>query len=269
MSRPAKKKPVKKKPAQKKAAQKRPAQKKAARKKAKGKSSERAKASSATGGKASSARGTKTRPEDSTAVAPGWGTFNLGPIAGSPSRETYSFDVELTASGVALTLGDLRRAAERASSASVHEIAHRLWTVVAEAARRVENLELGARASSMADGALHLAKQDAGPRESAGNRRSKRRSGANRPLPHDYGVLAVDRATGMTQAAVAAKWNCSPGTVARAVRYVHARDELFATHSEAKDLVTSGMSPSDIADKFDVPTKVVRWIVRDSANLDR
>ncbi len=187
------------------------------------------------------------------------GVFKLEPISGSQDRRTIDVDVDLTTTDGSLLIGDVRRAAERATSADQHEVAHRIWTVLIEAARRVGNVPLEALSVSRADGAKTQAKN-------AG------RGGSPAPAPssayaYDYEALAADRADGMKQAEVAKEWNCSPGTVARAVRYVNKRDELVSDHPELLDDVHSGATVKDLATTYGVSTKVMRWIV--TTSLDR
>lgn len=197
-------------------------------------------------------------PDEAVDVV-GTGLFRLAPIEGSIDRRTLDVDVDLTTDSGVLVLGDLRRAGEKATRAEHHEAAHRIWTVLVEAARRVGNVPLEALAVSRSDAARHAAKQ--------AGRGSGPSTPAKSTYAYDYDALAADRRDGTSQAEVAKRWGCSPGTVARAVRYVNHRDDLLAERPELLRELESDATVAELAARYDTPTKIMRWIV--STSLDR
>ncbi len=187
------------------------------------------------------------------------GVFRLAPIEGSVDRRTLDVDVDLTTDTGVLVLGDLRRAGEEATRSDHHEVAHRIWTVLIEAARRVGNVPLEALAVSRADVARHEAKKT-GPGKTP-------KPPSKSTYAYDYDALAADRLEGASQSEVAKAWGCSPGTVARAVRYVNHRDELLAERPELLRELEGDATVAELASRYDTPTKIMRWIV--STSLDR
>lgn len=196
---------------------------------------------------------------DSSAESSRTGTILLVPIEGSVERTAVSVELDLTRTDGVLVLGDLRRAAESHHSAGDFEVAHRLWTVVREAAGRLDHDALVTRSTAMGDGAL-LEIQAARKSASRSNERSGS-GGGRRGVTYDYVSLAADRDSGMTQRETASKWECSPATVSRAVRYVAIRDELLATSPEVMNKIHVGHSVDELAGEYVVETKVMRWIV--------
>ncbi len=197
------------------------------------------------------------------------GVLHLESIEGSIDRRSLDYEIELDREDGVLTLGDVRRCAERASDANEHEIAHRIWTVVAEAAMRVENDALMTRALAMIDGELVQARDNRDLAKSIDTSRvndpgpGQRPETASRGVSYDYDRLAADRAAGFSQAETARRHECSPGTVARAVRYVAARDKLLAESPEVVDDIRQGLPVAELAANYKVVPKVMRWVVSD------
>ncbi len=215
--------------------------------------------------------GTKQAAEEQAKTSAKTGTLHLEPISGSIDRRSLAFEIELTRDDGVLVLGDIRLGAERAAEEEAFEIAHRIWTIVAEAANRVDNDTLGAKALAMADGALVQARDERAllaksidQSRAADPGRGRRPSGANRGVSYDYDELAADRAAGVSQAETARAHGCSPGTVARAVRYVAARDELLAlTDKNLTQDIRDGLPVAELAARYETVPKVMRWVVSD------
>jgi hypothetical protein len=66
----------------------------------------------------------------------------------------------------------------------------------------------------------------------------------------------------MTRAEVAACHGCAVSTVARAVEYVAVRDELMDESPEIFDQLMAGVDVIEVARRYDVSQKIVRWLVR-------
>lgn len=210
-----------------------------------------------------------TEEDESVASPARTGLLHLESIEGSIDRRSLDYEIELGREDGVLVLGDVRRCAEKATEADEHEIAHRIWTVVAEAALRVDNEPLLTRALAMADGALvqvrdnrELAKSvdvsrvnDPGP--------GQRPTSSSRGVSYDYDRLAADRAAGFSQAEAARRHDCSPGTVARAVRYVAARDKLLEVSPDVVEDIQQGLPVAELAANYKTEPKVMRWIVSD------
>lgn len=187
------------------------------------------------------------------------GTVLLVPIDGSVERTPVSVELDLTRADGVLVLGDLRRAAESHHSAGDFEVAHRLWTVVREAADRLDHEALVARSVAMGDGAL--LEIQAAHRSASRSSQMSGSGGGRRGVTYDYVSLAADRESGMTQRETASKWECSPATVSRAVRYVAVRDELLASSPEIINKIHLGKSVDELAGEYVVETKIMRWVV--------
>ncbi len=190
------------------------------------------------------------------------GRVVLSPIEGSIERIPLSIELDLTRDDGVLVLGDLRRAAEFYHQNSSFEVAYRLWAVVKQAASRLDHDPLVARSVAMGDGALQQLRRIGGSREAnlaeAGQPPSGRRG-----VSYDYVSLASDCAAGLTQRETATKWECSPGTVSRAVRYVAIREELMESCPEVARQIHVGTAVNDLATQHGIETKVMRWIVSD------
>ncbi len=191
--------------------------------------------------------------------SPARGRLSLAPIEGSMYRSAITVDLDLTRSDGVLVLGDLRRAAESSHKDRNFEAAHRLWSVVAEAAGRIDHQQLVTRSLAMSDGALLELK---GSGRTGGSKRAGSKD-RRRGVSYDYVSLAADRASGLTQRETASKWGCSQATVSRAVNYVTVRDELVEGSPDVTGHIHGGMSVDDLALSYDVETKIMRWVVSD------
>lgn len=207
---------------------------------------------------------TPTSAHDESSESGSAGLVVLAPIEGSIERAALRLELELSRADGVLVLGDLRAAAEGQSQAGHHEAAHRLWAFVHTAASRVGLDALVARAIAMGDGALLKLRADAriNRRRSSSNPTHKEQR-AQRGVSYDYLSLAADCESGMTQRETAAKWDCSTTTVSRAVRYVAARAALLESSPDLKSQIHAGKSVNELSAKYDLETKVMRWIVSD------
>lgn len=210
--------------------------------------------------------------EDATTLASSsnrTGMLHLDSIEGSIDRRSVDYEIALTRDDGVLILGDVRRCAEKATAANEHEVAHRIWTVLAEAAVRVENDALLTRALAMVDGALVQARDNKDLAKSIDTSRvndpgpGQRQVSSSRGVAYDYDRLAADRASGLSQAETARVHDCSPGTVARAVRYVAARDLLLDKSPAVVDDIRQGLPVAELAANYKTEPKVMRWIVSD------
>lgn len=214
------------------------------------------------------------------------GSVHLEPIEGSVDRSTITVELALQRDDGVLVLGDLRLGAVKAEADGRYEAAHRLWSTVIEAAKRLNDDDLTTAATAKADGVrLQLLDRDGARgadgrriKDDTGERRRTSDFGATdaaggtdlatpeierrRGVSYDYQSLADDRASGLTQVVVAERWGCSVGTVARAERYVRERDALGEVADYEPD-IHSGTSVAVMAERYEVSTKVMRWIVSD------
>ncbi len=191
----------------------------------------------------------------------GRGRLRLKPIAGSVDRSTLVVDIDLHHQSQSLTLGDLRRSAERLTSEQSFEQAFRLWSIVSTAAGRVDAQSLATYAASQADRAQHSAQFMA-----AADRRTAEQVGDRSSTKYDYDELSNDVAAGMSRTMVARKWGCAPSTVQRAVDYVTERDELLEQSPEILDQLMAGVDLGVVASRYDVSPKVLRWMVNSNFN---
>ncbi len=202
------------------------------------------------------------------------GTLNLAPIEGSADQKTYVVEVTLDHEPGVLTLGDLRRAAEKLSVSGEYEQAFRVWSYVETAAERVGNEALKQVATSRAGAAAASAHgSDSKVRTPSPATRLERREPESfdpaagvlevpgRGPKYDYDRLAADRAEGMSLSAVAKKWGCSPSTVHRAEEYVAQRDDVVDMYPELLDQLMAGVDLQELSDRYDVSTKVLKWMV--------
>lgn len=181
----------------------------------------------------------------------GKGRLRLQPLPGSTVREVLDVEIDLHHREDALTLGDLKVAARRHASEGKHEHAFRLWTAVGQAAERHRYPALITAAKANAEGEKVRAKGD--------DRRDRPRTQTTR---YDYDLLAADVDNGDSRADVAARHGCAVSTVARAVEYVAVRDELLDESPELFDQLMAGIDVIEVARRYGVSPKIVRWLVR-------
>ena len=181
----------------------------------------------------------------------GRGRLRLQPIEGSVVLEVLEVEVDLHHSEDALTLGDLKVAARRHAIDGLHEEAFRLWSAVGQMAERHRYPALITAAKANAEG--ERARASGEDRRSSPSQKAKR---------YDYDEIAADVQNGDTRAEVAARYGCALSTVARAVEYVGARDELLDDSPELFDQLMAGVDVVEVARRYDVSPKIVRWLVR-------
>lgn len=181
----------------------------------------------------------------------GRGRLSLGPLDSSVDTSVIEIEIDLHQEPDALTLGDLKVAARDHAVEGLHEHAYRLWSAVAQVAERNRFPALITAAKANAAGSLERA------------RNGERRAGdAPRAKRYDYDAIARDVDSGMTRAEVAAGHGCAASTVARAVEYIGIRDELMDESPEIFDQLMAGVDVIEVARRYDVSPKVVRWLVR-------
>lgn len=183
------------------------------------------------------------------------GRLRLRPIEGSIDPSVFDVEVDLARSDAALTVGDLRAAAEQAEAHSRHEVAHRLWSAMARAVRSLDDDELSERARSRAGASLAAAGEAAS---------ETFRSSAVR---FDYLKIAADRASGSTAAEAALANGCSLRTVARAVEFVDERARLLARHPSFADQLVADSNPEVLAAFYGIDVNIMRWIL--AVRVDR
>jgi hypothetical protein len=177
--------------------------------------------------------------------------LHLQPIEGSLSTSVFEVEIDLHHHLDRLTLGDLEIAARRLAKDDCHEEAHRLWSTIETMAARHRFPALLTAANANAEGALRRAMGE------------ERRSGARRnPKRYDYDELARAVDAGESRADVASLYGCALSTVARAVEYVTIRDELLDESPELFDQLMAGVNAAEIARRYDVSPKIIRWLVR-------
>lgn len=185
------------------------------------------------------------------AEAMGRARLHLQPIEGSVSRSVLEVEIDLHHHLDRMTLADLEIAARRFAKNDCHEEAHRLWAVIETMALRHRFPALQTAAVANGEGAIRQAKGE------------ERRSNAPRtPKRYDYEELARSVDSGATRAEVASLFGCAVSTVARAVEYVTVRDELLDESPELFDQLMAGVNAAEIARRYDVSPKIVRWLVR-------
>ncbi len=181
----------------------------------------------------------------------GRGRLSLQPLDNSVESSVLEIEIDLHLRTDSLTLGDLKVAARDHSTEGLHEHAYRLWSVVAQVAERHRFPGLITAAKANAEGALDRA------------RGNERRAGAPpKAKRYDYEAIARDIDSGMTRAEVAAGHGCAASTVARAAEYVAVRDELLDESPEIFDQLMAGVDVIEVARRYDVSPKIVRWLVR-------
>lgn len=181
----------------------------------------------------------------------GRGRLSLQPLDNSVDQSVLEVEIDLHVDPTALTLGDLKVAAREHATEGLHEHAYRLWTVVAQMAERHRFPALITAARENAKGSLKRA--HGGDRRSGDGTKAKR---------YDYETIARDVASGMTRAEVAAGHGCAASTVARAIEYIAVRDELMDESPEIFDQLMAGVDAVEVARRYDVSPKIVRWLVR-------
>lgn len=166
-------------------------------------------------------------------------------------RKVIDVEIDLHHREDALTLGDLKVAARRHAREGKHEEAFRLWTAVCVAAERHRYPALITAAKANAEGEKVRAKgvdrRDGPPKQAT---------------RYDYELLAADVDNGDSRAEVAARHGCAVSTVARAVEYVAVRDELLDESPELFDQLMAGIDVIEVARRYGVSPKIVRWLVR-------
>ncbi len=182
--------------------------------------------------------------------------LHLQPIEGSLSTLALDVDVDLHHHLDRLTLGDLEIAARQAAKDGRNEESHRLWKAVETVAQRHRFPALITAASANAESALRRAMGE--------ERRADQRQTTKR---YDYDELARAVESGETRGEVAARYGCALSTVARAVEYVTVRDELLDESPEVSEQLMAGVNVDEIARRYDVSPKIMRWLVR--TNFDR
>lgn len=183
------------------------------------------------------------------------GRLRLRPLLASRCRKVLEVDVDLDRADGQLTIGDLRRAAERLEDMGRYESAHRMWTAVGAAVRETDDDALERYADDRAADAIERAAQTVTD--------MFRQSGVR----YDYTAIASDRADGETAAAVAATHGCSTSTVRRAVEWVATRDELLAANRNLGSALVEGADPERLARFFDADPNLIRWML--ASRFDR
>lgn len=181
----------------------------------------------------------------------GRGRLSLQPLEDSSDSAVLEIEIDLHVLPDALTLGDLKVAAKDHATEGLHEHAYRLWTAVALVAERQRFPALIIAAKANAEGALARAVD--GDRRGGTSKKAKR---------YDYDAIANDIDSGMTRAEVASSHGCAASTVARAIEYVAVRDELMDDSPEIFDQLMAGVDVIEVARRYDVSPKIVRWLVR-------
>lgn len=181
----------------------------------------------------------------------GRGRLSLQPLDASVDPSVLEIEIDLHLKADELTLGDLKVAAREHALEGLHEHAFRLWTAVSQVAERHRFPALITAAKANAAGSLERARK--GDRRDGSTAKAKR---------YDYDAIASDVQSGMTRAEVAAQHGCAVSTVSRAVEYVDARDELLDESPEIFDQLMAGVDVVEVARRYDVSPKIVRWLVR-------
>lgn len=181
----------------------------------------------------------------------GRGRLSLQPLDESVDPSVLEIEIDLHLQTDALTLGDLKVAARDHATEGLHEHAYRLWSTVALVAERHRFPALITAAKANAAGSLDRARD--GERRAGSPPKAKR---------YDYEEIARDIDSGMTRSEVAAVHGCAASTVARAVEYVSARDDLMDESPEIFDQLMAGVDVIEVARRYDVSPKIVRWLVR-------
>lgn len=217
-----------------------------------------------------------TKREASNESPKGRGRVRLAPLAGSLDRTTHVVEIDLHHRAGALTVGDLRRTAEKLSDAGDAELAFRMWTFVRTAAIRSGHASLVDLAEQQAEDAQREVRAavettDASEATVTLEADSDRRSATNdverSVLRYDYEALAADHWSGLSKSEVARKWGCSPSTVQRAVDFVTVRDDLVDESPEVMDQIMAGVDLGEIARRYDVSSRVLKWMV--NTNFER
>lgn len=188
--------------------------------------------------------------DDKTEIK-GRGRLSLQPLDKSVDTSVLEIEIDLHLRTDELTLGDLKVAARDHATEGLHEHAFRLWSVVAQVAERNRFPALITAARANAKGSLERAR---------GNER--REGDKPKAKRYDYEAISRDLDSGMTRSEVAAGYGCAASTVARAVEYVAVRDQLMDESPEIFDQLMAGVDVVEVARRYDVSPKIVRWLVR-------
>lgn len=189
--------------------------------------------------------------EEEVLEVKGRGRLRLQPLEDSVVTEVIEVEIDLHHDQGELTLGDLKLAARQHAADGHYEVAHRLWSAVATMAERHRYPALIVAAKANAEGARS---------RSAGEER--RGPSKRKPKRYDYDEIARDVEDGRTRSEVAARHGCAVSTVARAVEYVAVRDELLDESPELFDQLMAGVDVAEVARRYGVSPKIVRWLVR-------
>lgn len=189
--------------------------------------------------------------EDQVVEVKGRGRLRLEPLDSSVVTDVIDVEIDLHHEAGLLTLGDLKLAARRHASDGDHEVAFRLWSAVATMAERHRYPALIVAAKANAERAR--------TRSASEDRRASPRKKATR---YDYDEIARDVENGDSRSDVAARYGCAMSTVARAVEYVAVRDELLDESPELFDQLMAGVDVGEVARRYGVSPKIVRWLVR-------
>lgn len=183
------------------------------------------------------------------------GRVRLQPLTASRCRDALRVDLDLSRDDGRLTLGDLRRSAERLEAQGRFESAHRMWSAVGQAASEADDVELWDYADRRAADAIEAAAMAVSERF--------KRSGVR----FDYDAIVSAHRNGAASSAIALEHRCSISTVRRAVEYVRARDELLAAHHDLIDALAEGADAELLANHYGVDASLIRWML--AARSDR
>ncbi len=174
--------------------------------------------------------------------------MRLQPLAASRCKAPLEVEIDLSRPDGQLTIGDLRRAAERLEAMGRNESAHRMWTSMGIAAGEADDLELWDYADQRANDAIE--------RAATGITDLYRSSG----VKSDYDAIAASRAAGESVHDVALAHGCSPSTVRRAVSFVERREALLARHRDLSAALVEGADADLLAAHLGEDPKLLRWM---------
>ncbi len=177
------------------------------------------------------------------------GRLKLQPVEGSIDNSALDVEIDLNREDGALTVGDLRMAAEIYGIHGHHEVAHRLWVALTAAAEHLHDQTVAELMRHRADSTLALASDEISE--------NFRRSG----VKNDYQKIAKERRTGASASDVALMNGCSPTTVNRAVEFVETWEQLQEDHPDFSSRLTPAANPEELADHYGIDVKVMRWVL--------
>lgn len=177
------------------------------------------------------------------------GRLKLQPLEGSIDKSALDVEIDLARDDGALTVGDLRTAAEVYGVHGHHEVAHRLWNALTEAVGTLDDEAVAEQMRLRAASALALASDEISE--------NFRRSG----VKNDYQKIANERRSGVSASDVALMNGCSPTTVGRAVEFVEAWEQLQEDHPDFLSRLTPAANPQDLSDHYGIDVNVMRWVV--------